>query len=42
MIFEIVIRKNNDYGLFSEYGLAYKILNNFDALENQNWQRENY
>ena len=31
------IVKNIDFdGLFSEYGLTYKILNNFDALENQN------
>ena len=36
-------RKNDDYGgEFSEYGLTYKILNNFGALENQNQQRENY
>ena len=35
--------KNNDFGgLFSEYGLTYKILNNFDALEKQYLQRENY
>ena len=31
--------KNNDYDdQFSEYGLTYKILINFYALENQNWQ----
>ena len=35
--------KNNDYdGLFSEYGLTYKILNNLSGLENQNQQRKNY
>ena len=28
--------KNDFGGVFSEYGLTYKILNNFDALENQN------
>ena len=29
--------KNDDFsGLFSEYGLTYKFLNNFDLVENQN------
>ena len=35
-----ILMRNRRY--FSEYGLTYKILDNFDALENQNYQRKNY
>ena len=38
----IQCRNNDNGGLFPEYSLTNKILNNFVALKNQTQQRENY
>ena len=36
------MKKKTIVGLFYEYGKSDKILNNFDALQNQNLERKNY
>ena len=41
---EITVKtgKNNDYGLFQEYGQSEKISNNFYTLEKRSLVRQNY